>query len=340
MGEALIVSRGSSSGGSSGKTLISQIFIENTIWKAPKIPDQNFSVRIFGGGGGSSNYGGGGGGYMNNAILKINAGEEIPITIGTGGTGRYSAGDNGEISSFGIYLSALGGEGGNDRTGGNGGSGGAALTNGGTGFQFGGGGGSNGGNGGKWGGGGGAYGYGKCGKGGCLYENSQNIYEITGYSGLAGDFNNNGTNTIGMGLEFEGAGRRGQIDLPEDANGRYGDGQPGGGGYGGNGGNIYYISSNGRHYYNYSYSYGGGGGYGGKGGDGRDGAGGGGGYGADGGNGASYRVFGGGGGYGKLGKGGGAGKLDGGIAAGGAAYYNGNGLGTGGNGICIIQYYI
>ena len=64
MGEALIVSRGFGSSGSSGNTLISQIFLENTIWKAPKIPDQNFSVRIFGGGeGGTSNAGGGGGGY-------------------------------------------------------------------------------------------------------------------------------------------------------------------------------------------------------------------------------------------------------------------------------------
>ena len=350
MGEALIVSRGSSSGGSSGKTLISQIFIENTIWKAPKIPDQNFSVRIFGGGGGSSNYGGGGGGYMNNAILKINAGEEIAITIGVGGKPYTTTGDNGGTTSFGTYLSALGGSGGNGQNGGNGGAGGGGLTIGGTGFQFGGGGPD--GNGGKWGGGGGS------GKGGCLYENSQNIYEITGYSGLGGNgstdvYNNNGgngINTIGIGLEFEGTGLGGIpdfYDYGDDAKGAI-SGACGGGGYGGCGGKIYHYGVNGRSYYNYYRACSGGGGYGANGGGACEGSGGGGGYGGDGGDSNSsssgHRMYGGGGGYGKLGTGGGYDnremKLDGGIAAGGAAFYNANGLGSGGNGICIIQYYI
>lgn len=355
MGEALIVSRGSSSGGSSGKTLISQIFIENTVWKAPKIPDQNFSVRIFGGGGSAGYKSGGGGGWMNNAIIAINAGEEIQITIGEGGRCGSSSdlfGNNGGTTSFGKYLFALGGETGNGSTAGSGGSGGGAYYYGGIGFQFGGGGGtSNGGNGGKWGGGGGGYG-----KGGCLYENSQNTSQVTGYSGLGGNaggwnFNDdppaNGTNTIGTGLEFEGSGICGTPDhnINEKADR---DGFCGGGGYGGCGGNILYYGHSTSKGYKYNAG-GGGGGYGANGGGGCEGAGGGGGYGGDGGGicaSGQYNVYGGGGGYGKLGKGGGFYNIDGisriirdgGIAAGGCSYAQE--FGNGGNGICIIQYYI
>ena len=399
MGEALIVSRGSGSGGSSGKTLISQIFIENTVWKAPKIPDQNFSVRIFGGGGAgfcnatSGNaIAGGGGGWMNNAILKINAGEEIPITIGRGGYNGTNSG-NGEISSFGTYLSALGGTNGtlyqNTSTqsrfavGGYGGSGGGAGGTGSIGgafnysniseddldcirfcsrgFQFGGGGGIYGGLGGKWGGGGGIN-HESTSKalGGCLYENSQNMYEITGYSGLAGNGGNkannnaeNGINTIGIGLEFEGSGSMSYVIYADASLNKIEDNKilAGGGGYGGNGSCI--ISNINFKGYQLGFTTAGGG-YGANGGTvyvyTNRGYAGGGGYGGDGGD-TFKGAAGGGGGYGKLGKGGGytdvnyindndiVGSIDGGIAAGGGGYNQGV-MGKGGNGICIIQYYI
>ena len=156
------------------------------------------------------------------------------------------------------------------------------------------------------------------------------MYEVTGYSGLAGngggfidEYTNNltlpedGINTIGMGLEFEGAGKKGEsidsrIFFPNTSPIQYvcGGGSGGGGGYGANGGN----GSN--------FGGGGGGGYGGDGGD-------------------AYNDYdGGGGGYGKKGKGG---YFDPNIndfvppwIAAGSADMNHDG----GSGICIIQYYL
>ena len=358
MGEA-IISRGGGthSGGSSeeNSNFRTEIITSTTLWKVPEnLKDGTVSVRIFGGGGGGrvSFPGGGSGGYMNNAILNLSNESEIYIQIGRGGDSngvlenRYASGGT---TSFGSYLSALGG--GSEY----GGSGGGGYGNGDSsnGYQFGGGGAccSNyksseyGGTGGKWGGGGGT-GHGNymdanrfTANGGCLYENSQNIIEVTGYSGLGGNggwintmnlksFSNatNGVNTIGMGLEFEGAGLCGNYAGGGGGyGGNGGNNYGGGGGYGSNGGDGYIIINN-TYDYRMQMAYGGGGG----------------GYGGDGGNGGSG-VAGGGGGYGKHGRGGGKLsngiiKMDGGIAAGGA--YAGGKRGRGGDGICIIQYYV
>ena len=379
MGEAFITRSGGSAGGSSGSdsNFITEIFTASTLWKVPEnLKDGTVSVRIFGGGSASVNSEGGGGGFMNNDTVNVSNESEVYIHIGRGGiidNIKSSAGSistkYGGTTSFGSYLSALGGYGVNGGSGG-----GAYRPNGGNGYhgyQFGGGGvASNGiasiypgGNGGRWGGGGGSYtndyNYLSSGSvGGCIYGNSQNKNQVTGYSGLAGNggrnyYTNatNGTNTIGEGLEFEGAGLRGTSKQTIDENDRKVFVCGGGGGYGGNGGNA--VTYN----YNNSCAYacGGGGGYGANGGDGSanrttdisssypspaGAGGGGGGYGGDGGTAYIYLdniCGGGGGGYGKYGKGGGLHNgvfyRDGGIAAGGC-------LGNGGDGICIIQYYI
>lgn len=386
MGEAFITRSGGSAGGSSGSdsNFITEIFTASTLWKVPEnLKDGTVSVRIFGGGSASIGNNGGGGGYMNNATVNISNESEIYISIGRGGIRNNKVSTNsynelttqyGGTSSFGTYLYALGGYGID-----------GGYGDGGIGYQFGGGGasdktissGNSGGNGGKWGGGGGSFvndvnNYGT-GFGGCLYENSQYIHKVTGYSGLAGNGGNNyytnaknGINTIGKGLDFEGSGLYGKSNKLRDTYGRNRYAGGGGGGYGGNGGNgVGYnnISSSGSEYY-YDAGCGGGGGYGANGGNGcvftiyNNGkpysvpegvGGGGGGYGGDGGTGygEQYSISdssfsmnicgGGGGGYGKYGKGGGLHNgvfyRDGGIAAGGC-------LGNGGDGICIIQYYI
>ena len=359
MGEAIITSRSGGIGvnGDSSAELKTVIIKQSDTFIVPKARNQQFSVRIFGGGGGGggqlsigSIYGGGGG-WMNNAILTINQGDIVQVFIGKGGAGAYVSnehgsnavnGSNGGTTSFGTYLSALGGYGANGggytgSGGGDGGSGGGAIggssrLNGGTGYQFGGGGGNGtGGNGGKW-GGGGSSGVNRttvfC--GGCLYENSQNTKEITGYSGLAGNGYANttsghvnatdGVNTIGMSEvpeALQGSGFAGVNSNNTTYKYRY----CGGGGYGGCGGNY----------------YGGGGGYGANGGSY---GGGGGGYGGHGGN-----HGGGGGGYGPGGDGpseyGYNGKIptgDGIFGGGGGGHNNGQ-AGNGGDGICIIQYY-
>ena len=351
MGEALLIKAGGAgtSGNSSPGNLVTNIFTTNGVFVVPKAKDQQFSVRIFGGGGGGavldshyangkvlySSCAGGGGGYMNNDILILNEGETIQVSIGAGGRGSYisvntikneSEGKVGGTTSFGTYLSALGGDGAkaykNNANGGNGGSGGGGDRCGGRGYQFGGGGGYQGytynsifpsGSGGKWGGGGG-HDIGDPTQGGCLYENSQNRSEVTGFSRLGGNGGNNsrdaqnGTNTIGnneIPNSLQGSGLAG-INASSSKSVSCG-----GGGYGGCGG----------------YSSGGGGGYGANGGNG---GGGGGGYGGKGGDG-----FGGGGGYGDGGSVGG----DGGYGAGGGGSSQYRSAGNGGNGICIIQYY-
>ena len=139
------------------------MILENQAWEVPISINNMFDVRIFGGGGGGSGAGysggGGGGGWMNNDTIELTPYSQIPITIGAGGNQERAGG----TTSFGLYLSANGGDAGTDYSGGNGGSGGGmAIYNiltdrrkahGGNGYQFGGGGPS--GNGGIWGGGGG-----------------------------------------------------------------------------------------------------------------------------------------------------------------------------------------
>ena len=354
MGEALITSRTGTIGDSNGSgnngagLLKTEIFKLGDVFIVPKAKDQQFSVRIFGGGGGGASvcvdttatssskrtnngYAGGGGGWMNNAILILNQGQQIPISIGKGGKGKYSniiniSGGTGGTTSFGTYLSALGGNGGFIKDlarvcAGNGGSGGGSYSENsnsyiaaGIGYQFGGGFCYRlGGNGGKWGGGGGGTTKGAAAAGGCLYENGYDN-SPTGYSGLAGNggTNNtkaqNGTSTIGnneIDDYLQGAGLCGiNTQNASDSQAFY---SSGGGGYGGCG----------------AY-YGGGGGYGANGGM----LGGGGGYGGSGG-----ANWGGGGAYGDGGSDGSDGSFGGG---GGAAYQQ---AGNGGNGLCIIQYY-
>lgn len=276
-------------------------------------------VRLFGAGG-SGSYCGGGGGHMAVNTFSVNEGDSYNITIGEG-----KAASNGGASSFGSLLTANGGS-----SGGSGGSGGGGIQlgtsisiNGGNGSYGGGGGGGKsvvsdyeytvqGGNGGQYGGGGGGGGNG-------------GQYGGNGGSSSSGNATA-GTNTVGMGLDFEGQGLAGATG------GRYADGYGGGGGYGGNGGNGGTPYSSG-----YGCGYGGGGGYGGNGGNGATGSvteaggGGGGGYGGNGGNGYASRG-GGGGGYGLNGNGAGSGNSVAGIAAGGAN------SSKGGNGICIITY--
>lgn len=409
MGDALIVGRGGSSSGSSGKALVTKIIQATQSWKVPKAKDQKFYVRIFGGGAGGSynntleigsrnvksGAAGGGGGFMNNAELTLEAGTSIPVTIGLGGKAGNTSngcGQAGGTTSFGTYLAANGANYTDYRHGGNGGSGGGggATGRGGTGYQFGGGGSAmifgtfagNGGNGGKWGGGGG----GRIHKdrkgvyGGCLYydngvmmtnddlETSSrvNVLYPNPSSGLAGNLGEDGINTIGNDQIPNGSEDRPCYELNLQGSGlcsntsyrnsMYGNG---GGGFGGSGG--YNIGSGGG-------GYGGNGGNGGYYNNGSFAGGGGGGYGADGGDGyivnqaGTYNLMipcgGGGGGYGPSGIGGSqsTGYPDGGIAAGGAGgatnnlasisagsslnAYDHMPAGRGGNGICIIQYYV
>lgn len=360
MGEAIIVGRTGSSIEGSGR-LVTEIINENTIWTVPKVINQTFAIRIFGGGGGGyvnsywSGHAGGAGGHMNNTTMALIPGEQIPIQIGPGGI-RTDANGHGGTTSFGTYLSANGGEcalpynrtGSVNKAGcgGTGGGGGFILN-------------SNlkntsvyaldnvcGGNG-SYGGGGG--------QGGLA-----NLYPSYGFGGIfggnGGGYKNNainGTNTIGDANVSNGSGDKFGFEInlqgagismgPGNSlfgsggyggNGGYNAGS-GGGGYGGNGGNGYYININ-----NHTAFAGGGGG----------------GYGADGGDAYVYDdndntvtgMGGGGGGYGKGGHGGNGtyrGNSCGGIAAGGGGLYNGFYEGNaedakGGNGICIIQYYI
>lgn len=124
------------------------LFTENGTFVAPKTGE--YAVVCFGGGGGGggtswANYiinkeadryctmyraygGGGGSGYFNSGNFNLNKGEEISIIVGSGGAGgseKYcgrddtgvpngtaSRGGTGGTSTFGIYLSATGGQGG------------------------------------------------------------------------------------------------------------------------------------------------------------------------------------------------------------------------------------
>ena len=134
MGDALIVRRGGS-GSSSRGNLKTVLITSDQEWTVPKAKDQMFMVRIFGGGQAGdtmceiSSRGsytrsarGGCGGMMNNAILILDEGNKIPITIGNGGErlnvadisreSRYNyigTVNSGKTTFFGKYLSAYGG---------------------------------------------------------------------------------------------------------------------------------------------------------------------------------------------------------------------------------------
>lgn len=361
MGEA-IISRGfsgssSSSNGSTNNKFRTEIITSTTLWRIPDDATGDVSVRIFGGGGSGDDYRAGSGGFMNNSLINSNElkSKEVYISIGAGAFGNNLT--SGGTTSFGTYLSALGG----GSAGGMGGSTGGCNNEAHDAFQFGGGGSGLGGFGGKWGGGGGSLSSKAIARGGCIYANNiyfgayirQDTTNITS-SGLAGNGGNgninaeDGVNTIGMGLDFEGDGKSGcyiedliNNSLVSSSNKI----NSAGGGYGGCGGISTNIGTTG------TVMTGGGGGYGANGGNGgRYGFGGGGGYGGKGGDGSYISGFrsGGGGGYGKYGNGGGYDMqnncmVQAGIAAGG---YSGNGAiaqkggRRGGDGICIIQYYV
>ena len=364
MGNAFLSRRGGSGG--SSYELKTEIYETNKLWTVPKAKDQKFMVRIFGGGssGGhrvlESQYCGfgGSGGFMNNGDFTLQQGTTVQITIGSGGIPETESEyplrlkiKSGGITSFGTYLAANGG------SAQYGGSGGGILgvyssvvttrdSQAGTGYQFGGGGGGwktgcmDGGNGGYYGGGGGTcYAAGKKnGNGGTSinyqYNSSSSMWEGTG-SGLGGNGGGNqGSSTDGTNTDsnsylkknnLSGFGKAGGYSTAKDTDSVSYTIFGGGGGYGGNGGN----------------NCGGGGGYGAKGGDGYIQnssygklsyvyGGGGGGYGKGGyGGNATEDGPGGGGGYGH----GGDGGLNG-IHGGGGGYNA-----SGGNGICIIQYY-
>lgn len=350
MGEAVITRKGSKSAGSFNNLKV-KIYTENGNFNVPKTG--SYMVRIFGAGG-WHNKGGGGGGWMNNGIINLNKGDIVSITVG-----QPNIGNAGGTTFFGSYMSANGGEAGKvNGDGGNGGSGGGGARqfhNGGIGFQFGGGGGGggeksgwnntqsvggSGGNGGMWGGGGGCSGYGYAGNAKGVSTVSVGKYGIGGiYGGNGGTGELDampGTNTIGLGLEYEGYGMNGSHETTVSNNSytKCTSGGAGGGGYGGNGGNglkgSYATNGSG---YVYFKGGGGGGGYGANGGstiygysDTGSAGGGGGGYGNDGYN--ADDDGGGGGGYGSAGFGHGG-------------TYNAYGYHINAkSGICIIQYIV
>ena len=266
------------------KALITELIETTKDWTNPTYNDRPVMVTVVGGGGGGTSASGGSVGYGGNGAdiafgtFELVKGEVVKVTVATAAAG------NGAGSSFGSYLSASGGKRGQYVAGGNGA------------YKGGGGGGSNYNGNGEYGG-----------QGGKPFDLSN--YELDGSSG---------TNTVGMGLPFEGEGLAGKggvtgASAGGDRGGRGGNG--GSGGYGGNGGNggdggdkRYNDGSDGNPSYSSNGGYGGsagGGGYGGNGGNGGGGGnggtvgkytnhpgqggdgghGGGGGYGAKGGNG-------------------------------------------------------
>ena len=334
MSEAIISRRGYTAAGK--PQLMTETITTNIVWTCPNIRS-NVSVRLFGGGQGGYNGVGGRGGWMNNGEIKVNNGEKVTITIGSGGdNGGYSGG----TTSFGSYLSANGG---GSAGGGSGGGGETGLN----GNQFGGGGThdydgdytSKSGCGGIWGGGGGGcaavsgtrgnkvrvsggdgglYGGGGGGAGDCSAS-----YTAVSGGGNGGQYGGGGgagwsnyplynlttIGTIGYGGEFGGNGGNATIgaengtntmgmnNVPKELQG------PGiaGATYRGGGGGGGYGGNGGSYHYNSgggTWLTGNGGGGGGYGGSGGSGGHfGGGGGGGYGGNGASGSEGGGGGGY-------------------------------------------
>ena len=254
-------------------------------WTVPAAAGQVFRIAVVGGGGGGCMYGnlrsgtcacgGAAGGNIKIETLTLPKGEEIQIICGAGGKG--TEGENGEkggTTSFGTYISAEGGNGGNykegDRkegydvavNGADGGTGGGAAGismdfggNGGNGGTYGGGGGGygnkgNGGNGGTYGGGGGGGGgYGGAGgKGGTFGGDGGAFGEDGGGHTNYGIERNGGNGTPGTFTELDKWFTEGKMNndglggVPtESVSG--GGGGGGGGGYGGAGGNGYMDST-------------------------------------------------------------------------------------------------
>ena len=107
-------------------------------WTVPDIVKKGRRVRVrVVGGGGSGGYpainttnpsggGGGGGGGVSESVIDLTGISTVTITVGSGGTGQNTSASNGRqggTSSFGKYLSATGGDGGGQISGGAGGEG-------------------------------------------------------------------------------------------------------------------------------------------------------------------------------------------------------------------------
>ncbi|EFA5264999.1 TPA: hypothetical protein H4D19_000304 [Escherichia coli] len=107
-------------------------------WNVPDIVKKGRRVRVrVVGGGGSGGYpainttnpaggGGGGGGGVSESVIDLTGISTVTITVGSGGTGQNTSASNGRqggTSSFGTYLSATGGDGGGQISGGAGGEG-------------------------------------------------------------------------------------------------------------------------------------------------------------------------------------------------------------------------
>ena len=329
------------------KTLKTEIITATKTWKVPDGIEGGVNVRLFGGGGAGSTLGGGYGGHMNVKVLQLKANENIPITIGAGGTRDGSSTSvTGGTTSFGAYLSANGGQefvfshvleprGGTGggaslyrdstesdggqlrRTGGSGSYGGGG---GGSGGPFGTGG--NGGNGGTYGGGGGAGGI-RDGSG-ATKGSSGGSGGNGAYRGGNGNINSEGGACGGGGGGYSGQGYSVAYPAIRGANG--------GAGKNTTGMNLDFMGEGKGGQCIASYGGAGGGGYGGNGGNAsgshvavlkETAGGGGGGYGGNGGNG--YYGAGGGGGYGSKGGDGGNFVV--------GSYYDGLGGGGGGYGL-------
>ena len=376
MSEVVISRRGGSSSGAG--IMITNIITVNRNWTVPKAKDQKFDIRIFGGGGYVDDRNmGAGSGWMNNAILTLPKNQSINITIGKSGM-NLNRNNSGGTTSFGSYLSAVGGK---NSDGGSGGCPWEAYYYTGRGYQFGGCGGHIGyngrqvGNGGVWGGGGGAStkryharagdgGY--YGGGGSTTDSNQIAPGNGGYyggggggglnrinnGGKGGWYNDNGTwkqSGFGGNGGFVDSGYWGHINAENGTDTSAWTNIPTdsitnerlvGKGLGGNS-----IPQS----RDYTGCGGGGGGFGGNGGTGNRGGGGGGGYGSNGGEGGYYG--GGGGGYGGDGGavgGGGYGKVSKGGEFGGGGYYcpaggkqhtkGGGGIGIWDEGAFIASY--
>lgn len=124
-----------------------EIITDTKDWTVPKARDQKFQVALYGAGGSGSingnyfqNVGGAGGGSGDYAFkeLELKEGDRIHIEIGKGGEGMtgsdkvadyigHIVGKTGGTTSFGEYLFAVGGLGGNIDQGGDGANDGGAT---------------------------------------------------------------------------------------------------------------------------------------------------------------------------------------------------------------------
>jgi hypothetical protein len=216
----------------------------------------NYLVIAGGGGGGGYQAGGGGAGGVQTGTITVIAGQQYNVTVGAGGPGGPSitntisdTGISGSNSSFGLYITSLGGgAGSNGQNGISGGSGGGSGSvsgetggsgtagqgysggNAGPGYQCGGGGGA-GGPGGNGNGPSNAGGVGGTGTVSAIYSGTNVYYAGGGGGGNGGPGSTGGTGGLGGGGSGSGANVAGGNATPNTGGGG------GGGGNAANGGN-------------------------------------------------------------------------------------------------------